>query len=399
VGVRSGSAVGPLSVVVESQARAGTRKYRFKLEDLQNCCPWYDQAVAYYTNKLGSGVSAQYTIACKLHNIDLSTMKNYGPKWLQFVAFCRDHGRVSLPADVDTVVLYVGWMAERGTVRGTSMGQYLSCISKAHEHLDLSSPVQRGGKEIADTVDGMVRLQVATGQEDEVLYLPAPYVETVLLWSLSVLAEVRRLNYSALSAADMVLLGRVRDATAVVFNFCNFGRADSLQSMRQQDVSISPLRVTIFRLRKVKRRSGKFSRLVFQWPPSAQPGVTDMLECYLWVRSQLKCTVNSRMWVLPFDAARVAPVSTAKFDALVQRVLLQHGITTPAPEDGSVFVYSTRSLRAGAASAAAVLNVPMPKIRRLGGWSPDSATPERSYIDPTCPPTPAGRRFFAWLMA
>ena len=79
---------------------------------------------------------------------------------------------------------------------------------------------------------------------------------------------------------------------------------------------------------------------------------------------------------------------------MIKRVLLCLGVDPPQGE----FKFSSRSMRAGAASAAAALNVPLTKIRHLGGWSPDSATPERVYIDPTCPPSPAGLRFFGWLL-
>ena len=39
------------------------------------------------------------------------------------------------------------------------------------------------------------------------------------------------------------------------------------------------------------------------------------------------------------------------------------------------------------------------KYPGLGEKSTKSTTPERVYIDPLCPPSPAGRRFFGWLMA
>ena len=47
--------------------------------------------------------------------------------------------------------------------------------------------------------------------------------------------------------------------------------------------------------------------------------------------------------------------------------------------------------------AAAAIGVTITTIRRCGGYSKDSRVPEQKYIDPTCPPTPAGIQFFGWL--
>ena len=361
---------------------------------MMDVCPWYEAALLVWKDRLGTSPEAQYALACKLHDVDRSTMKNYAPKWRQFVRFCKLRNLQSLPASVSTVVNYVGWMAERGTVRASSMTQYLSCISKAHTHVGLTTPVQRGGALIASIVDGMSKLQHAVYTEDEVMYLPAEIADTALDWAINQLEHVRGVDFRALTDPDRACLSQFRDHVALTFNFGDFGRADSQQAMLGSDISIDSAHRVMFRLRKVKGRSGRVTRLVFQWPAGAQPGLCVVLQCYLWMREQLQCTPRDRLWVLPFDAAGIRPTSTAKFDLLVQRVLSHHGVTPPS----GGFSYSTRSIRAGAASAAAALNVPLPKIRHLGGWAPDSATPERVYIDPSCPPSPAGLRFFGWLL-
>ena len=362
------------------------------METLRQWCPWYDDALKVWTRRLGNDVDAQFAVACKLHDVDQSTMANYGPKWLQFVNFCTSKSLCPLPAEVDTVVRYVGWMAMRGTVRGSSMTQYLSCISKAHTHVDHSSPVERGGKLIADAVNGMKRLQHKVFREDEVLYLPAPYADKVLRAAQQQVSVVTFLDYDNLTPGCHATLQGFRDNVALVFNFADFGRADSQSKMRGNDIVVDSEGQVIFRLRKVKRRSGVLSSLCFQWPPGAIPGLLEVLVAFLWVRRQLRCSDDSAMWTLPFDKKSVAPSTTAKFDKLIKRAWTASAVQ---PEGG--FTYSTRSLRAGAASASSMMDVPLTKIRRLGGWSPTSTTPERVYIDPTCPPTPAADRFFGWL--
>jgi hypothetical protein len=54
-------------------------------------------------------------------------------------------------------------------------------------------------------------------------------------------------------------------------------------------------------------------------------------------------------------------------------------------------------MRAGAQSAAAAIGVTIVTIRHMGGYSPGSKVPETTYIDPSCPPTPAAVSFFGWL--
>ena len=60
--------------------------------------------------------------------------------------------------------------------------------------------------------------------------------------------------------------------------------------------------------------------------------------------------------------------------------------------------WTAYSLRHGAASAAAAILAPLSKIRYVGGWAVGSTVPERTYINPTCPATPAARLFFGFML-
>jgi len=59
--------------------------------------------------------------------------------------------------------------------------------------------------------------------------------------------------------------------------------------------------------------------------------------------------------------------------------------------------WSGHSLRKGAASAASAIGVSLDRVCFIGGWKIKAAT-VHDYIDPTCPATVAGRRFFGWLL-
>jgi hypothetical protein len=77
---------------------------------------------------------------------------------------------------------------------------------------------------------------------------------------------------------------------------------------------------------------------------------------------------------------------------MLSRCLARRGLSPPAG-----FVYSMHSMRAGAQSAAAAIGVTIVTIRHMGGYAPGSKVPETTYIDPSCPPTPAAVSFFGWL--
>eukprot|EP01050_Picozoa_sp_SAG11_P008405 SAG11_NODE_739_length_7425_cov_67.127082_4_plen_86_part_00 len=72
--------------------------------------------------------------------------------------------------------------------------------------------------------------------------------------------------------------------------------------------------------------------------------------------------------------------------------MTRHGLSP-----GGTFVFSGHSVREGAASESFALNVAYDKLCFAGGWAIGSDTPRLHYIDFTCPPSLAGRRFFGWL--
>jgi hypothetical protein len=77
---------------------------------------------------------------------------------------------------------------------------------------------------------------------------------------------------------------------------------------------------------------------------------------------------------------------------IMQLSLKRRAIQAPAG-----FVYSGHSCRAGSLSEASALGVPIVRLRFVGGFAVGSRVPEDKYIDPTCPPSPAGAFFFGWL--
>ena len=85
------------------------------------------------------------------------------------------------------------------------------------------------------------------------------------------------------------------------------------------------------------------------------------------------------------------PPST-QVDAWLKVVLDHLGAKAPEGE-----TWSGHSLRIGAASAMDAVGVTLRRICHMGGWSSQSSA-VKDYIDPTCPCSSAGRRYFGWLL-
>ena len=98
---------------------------------------------------------------------------------------------------------------------------------------------------------------------------------------------------------------------------------------------------------------------------------------------------DASYYALPGE--RHAPPSTA-IDSWLKAILAYFALEPPAHES-----WSGHSLRKGAASAAASIGVSLDRICYCGGWKITSAA-VHDYIDPTCPASAAGRRFYGWLL-
>ena len=138
----------------------------------------------------------------------------------------------------------------RGSIHAYSMGQYFAAISKAHVHCGMRAPVvQDVDGIISSTIKGLSKLQKQVYAEDQVLYLPAPYVskilDTTVFFGTDVSAIIllldtpgggpawRRLTDGQRGACD-----NFRDGLMLVFNFCDFGRADTQARMSARDVGV-----------------------------------------------------------------------------------------------------------------------------------------------------------------
>ena len=136
---------------------------------------------------------------------------------------------------------------------------------------------------------------------------------------------------------------------------------------------------------KGKRVEGTARTLTF--PPGAVPGLERLLERWEEVRGGARPS----QCYFAFAHERRVQFPSTQIDKWLDCCLSHLGVVPPAGE-----AWSGHSLRKGAASGSAALDVALHRICYVGGWSIKSRA-VFDYIDPTCPLTPACHRFFGWL--
>lgn len=65
----------------------------------------------------------------------------YNSKLRLFLEFCDGEGLTAFPAAPSTMLLYVAWLFERGTISPDSFAQYVSVVNTAHQDMLLPKPV------------------------------------------------------------------------------------------------------------------------------------------------------------------------------------------------------------------------------------------------------------------
>ena len=99
----------------------------------------------------------------------------------------------------------------------------------------------------------------------------------------------------------------------------------------------------------------------------------------------------SQLWRLPWEN-EVLVAADFNDMTLLQHALSRRGLSAPVG-----FIYTGHSTRAGALSEGNARGIPISTLRYMGGFAVGSSVPEQKYIDPSCPPSPAGQHFFGWL--
>ncbi|SFQ83572.1 site-specific integrase, partial [Hymenobacter arizonensis] len=137
-----------------------------------------------------------------------NTQRAYAGDWRRFTAWCREHGRDALPADVLTVAAFVTALAEAGKKVAT-IQRHCAALSKAHQLAGLPTPTD--DRQLKTLLEGISR-------EKGVRQKQAPAFT---------LAYFKRV----LQGIDVERLDGVRDRALLLLGLAGAFRRDELASL------------------------------------------------------------------------------------------------------------------------------------------------------------------------
>lgn len=310
-----------------------------------------------------------------------STATSYGDHFERFAEWCvaQSDQPSPLPAATATVLRWLESDVCAGDrVAAGSLQPYLSAINRVHEDCELDKPAL--GHLVTGYRRGLAHEQREAGRGIGAVrvYLPPPVAERALRSAL----HMTRADAPALDARGRRLL---RAHVSTVFTFSFFARGATGVSLQCRDVRRSAAGVTIT-LRSEKGKDAHAQARTLTLPPGAFPELTELLDRWEFVRGY---TSDTHSFYSLRGERRTWP--STQVDTWLRECLAHLSVAPPAGER-----WSGHSLRKGAASGAAAIDVSLSKICWCGGWSIQSRA-VHDYIDPTCPATPACRLFFGWL--
>jgi hypothetical protein len=272
------------------------------------------------------------------------------------------------------------------------MTQYLSAINWFHASIELPPPCPTDAKgryapDVRGAIVGMSKLQIAAAPESaerDHTYLPAAPIAAILDDMLT--------RQSTFDFENRLACEEYREDMCSVFNYADFARSDSGAPMKLCDVAVNAATaVLMFRLRKVKGKAARRQHVTFQWPAGVLTDVKQAFIFFLLIRERVGASAApaSLLWKLPWDTFAL---NAQRFAEFKMASLRRSGFSFPGNFD-----ITGHAWRSGPASEAHAWDVDYDKICISGDWALGSEVPRQSYIDYTCPPTPAGWRFFGHL--
>lgn len=339
--------------------------------------PWAAALQVQYKALASSSREGHTAVELMQAGLASNTAQNYDSKLAKFVKFCAEANLSPMPAEVNTVLQYLGHLAEEGTVHVDNVQPYLSCINTAHVAVGLNPPAV--GPAVEQVRKGWRQRLIHLGDEkDKRLPLP-PQVMSKVLGLAAQLVDSGKFKH------DAAALCQLRDAVAVLVTYLFFGRSDTGYAAEVVD-DVPDVQVNgtdlIFYERKFKGKAAGSKKRTLRFPLSAP-----LLRVIAAFLKAAPATAGS-VWRLPQDGKKW---NSTVIDDMLQRLLTTLEIT--APEGYS---YSSHSLRSGAASAAYAVGADIIRICYCGGWTQGSQA-VFAYIDLSWQPSADAEFFFGHL--
>jgi hypothetical protein len=172
-----------------------------------------------------------------------STVKSYDQKWLKFETFTAqvqdDAGATrmtALPASSQTVVVYLGYLLESGTISAKSLQPYLSTINVVHNDFEYPSPAC--GHLVKLARKGFAELQGSSMlQPQQVTVFPSEHLLTIVMYDLRPDASKHQIRVCACLAAQFAFFSRAD--SGVLLTTINTQVSNTTISINQAAKSLS----------------------------------------------------------------------------------------------------------------------------------------------------------------
>jgi hypothetical protein len=308
-----------------------------------------------------------------------NTWRNQAVGWKKWLAFCTADRCNPLAAAEPALLRYVGWLYAEGRISGTSLRGCLSAVFTAYRKLGVTlsyTPLLQMAITAYQTADSHRRATSTPTSGEERCGIPAPIMKRIC---------------EAALAAPFAQLRFIRAAAAICVSFMFFERGEAGASLSPQHIKVTPQAV---HLAIPLRKNGPLltpHTLTYRRTDPAAPSPIDLITRYDIIRRGSNSRSNF-YWSLPALNERYRNTSATITGFLEES--LQHLSIVPPPG----VRWSSHSLRIGAASEAAAINVPLYRIRIWGDWTPNSTTFESTYLDARFLATSESFYFFGHLL-
>jgi integrase len=282
-----------------------------------------------------------------------TTSYGYGYKWELFLAYWGT-SRCPLPASVETIGYYLGYLFRQGRVTGTSVRPYLAAIRAMHTRAGFPSPTE-------DPVISALRAGYTRATADRVASRPSSVALPAALGHLALTRAIRSRRPNIGAAIAVGLLFALRPM--------------SISGLQSDDISLKASNAFI-RLRREKGNRGHRRDRVLRFPLSTTPDAVSKL-----LTSLSQYEAGTPLFL--FSAA------------LLNRHLirLSRKVGQPPPPLGR---FTCRSLRSGCISAAHTTGILLARIMALSGHASLQVL-IRHYLDASIAPYPTARKMFGRL--
>jgi site-specific recombinase XerD len=274
-----------------------------------------------------------------------ATVKSYASDWRSFTGWCSAAGRKSLPADAETISLYVTWLLTADAKRVSTAQRHLASIADAHRKAGHPVPVTSDARNNIACIKRERREQ-PKGKD-----------------ALAVPDLVR-----AARSCDVTTVRGIRDRAIIVLGFATSARRSELARLQLSDLTFTRNRLCV-RIGYGKTDQEGRGRDVPVW--AGKRASTDPLRVVrAWIVERGRWDGPLFCRIQTGDTVTKQPLKGQAIAEVVKEAAARAGLDAKR--------YAGHSLRAGAVTASADLGRSDQEIMRLSGHS--SASVMKMYV-------------------